>query len=92
MTVTPAVLGMAGSIVDIDTQWTQDRYDEVKSLGNMAAALTAWRNDIATSALALASVDCALKNVTVTASDFVSGGNTIPADAVTATFIRSAQA
>ena len=92
VTVTPAVLGMAGSIVDIDTQWTQDRYDEVKALGSMAAELTAWRNDIATSELALVSVDCALKNVTVTASDFVSGENTIPADAVTATFIRSAQA
>ena len=92
VTVTPAVLGMAGSIVDIDTQWTQDRYEEAKNKGVMSAELTAWRNDIATSALALTSVDCALKNVTVTASDFVSGGNTIPADAVTATFIRSAQA
>ena len=92
VTVTPAVLGMAGSIVDIDTQWTQNRYDEVKSMGNMAAELTAWRNDVATSELALVSVDCALKNVTVTASDFVSGEHVIPADAVTATFIRSAQA
>ena len=92
VTVKPAVPGLAGSIVDTDTQWTQERYDEVKSLGNLSAELTAWRNDIATSELALASVDSALKNVTVTASDFVSGENTIPADCVTATFVRSTKA
>ncbi|MBQ7229516.1 MAG: Ig-like domain-containing protein, partial [Oscillospiraceae bacterium] len=92
VTVNPAVPGLAGSIVDTDTQWTQDRYDEVKAMGTLFAELTAWRNDVATSALALVSVDSALKNVTVTASDFVSGENTIPADAVTATFIRSTQA
>ena len=92
VTVNPAVPGLAGSIVDIDSQWTQERYDEVKSLGTLSAGLTAWRNDIATSELALASVDSVLKNLTVTASDFVSGENTIPASAVTATFIRSTQA
>ena len=92
VTVTEAVPGLAGSIVDIDTQWTQDRYDEVKSMGTLSAELTAWKNDIATSELALASVDSALKNVTVTASDFVSGENTISADCVTATFIRSTKA
>ena len=90
--VTAAVPGIAGSIVDIDTQWTQDRYDEARSMGVLSAELTAWKNDIATSELALVSVDSALKNVTVTASDFMSGENVIPADAVTATFIRSTQA
>jgi len=92
LTVNPVVPGIAGSIVDIDTQWTQDRYDEVKSKGVLSAELTAWKNDIATSELALVSVDSALKNVTVTASDFVNGENTIPASAVTATFIRSTMA
>ena len=92
VTVTEAVPGLAGSIVDIDTQWTQDRYDEVKSMGTLSAELTTWKNDIATSELALASVDSALKNVTITASDFTSGENTISADCVTATFIRSTKA
>ena len=92
VTVTPAVPGLSGSVVDTDTQWTQNRYDEVKSMGVLSAELNAWRNDVAVSELALVSVDSALKNVTVTASDFVSGANTIPAEAVTATFIRSTKA
>ena len=92
VSVSSATPNMAGSIVDIDTQWTQDRYDEVKSMGTLSAELTAWKNDTATSELALVSVDSALKNVTVTASDFVSGENTIPASVVTATFIRSTKA
>ena len=87
--VIAAVPGLSGSIVDTDTQWTQSRYDEVKGMGTMSAELTAWRNDIATSELALVSVDSALKNVTVTASDFVSGENVIDASNVTATFLRS---
>ena len=92
VTVTPAVPGIAGSIVDIDSQWTHDRYDEVKSKGVMSAELPAWKNDVATSELALVSVDSALKNVTVTASDFVSGENVIKAENVTATFLRSTKA
>ena len=92
VTVTEAIPGIAGSIVDNDTQWTQDRYDEAKSLGVLSQSLTAWRNDIALSELALVSVDSALKNVTVTASDFTSGSNTIAASNVTATFIRSTKA
>ena len=92
VTVNPAVPGIGGSIVDIDTQWTQDRYQEALEMGVLSQTLTAWRNDIATSELALVSIDSALKNVTVTASNFVSGENVISADNVTATFIRSAQA
>ena len=90
--VIPAVPGLAGSIVDIDTQWTQDRYDEAKSQGTLSAELTAWRNDKALSQIALVSVDSALQNVTVTASDFVSGENIIDASNVTATFLRSTKA
>ena len=92
VTVIAAVPGIAGSIVDNDTQWTQNRYDEVKSMGTMSAELTAWKNDKALSELALVSVDSALKNVTVTASDFVSGENVIDASNVTATFLRSTKA
>ena len=90
--VIAAVPGLAGSIVDIDTQWTQDRYAEAKAQGTLSAALTAWRNDVALSQLALVSVDSALENVTVTASDFVSGENIIDASHVTATFLRSTKA
>ena len=90
--VIAAVPGLAGSIVDIDTQWTQDRYAEAKSQGTLSTALTAWRNDVALSQLALVSVDSALENVTVTASDFVSGEDVIDASNVTATFLRSTKA
>ena len=42
----------------------------IKPLAAMLSAeLTAWKNDVATSELALVSVDSALKNVTVTASE-----------------------
>ena len=90
--VIAAVPGLGGSIVDIDTQWTQDRYEEAKNKGVLSESLTAWKNDKALSQLALVSVDSALKNVTVTASDFVSGGNVIAASNVTATFLRSTKA
>ena len=92
VTVTASVAGISGSIVDTDTQWTQDRYDEVKSMGEVSASLTAWKNDKAVSELALVSVDSALKNVTVTASDFKHGSDVIKAENVTATFIKSTKA
>ncbi|MBR5294655.1 MAG: Ig-like domain-containing protein, partial [Oscillospiraceae bacterium] len=90
--VVAAVPGLGGSIVDIDTQWTQDRYEEAKNKGVLSESLTAWKNDKALSQLALVSVDSALKNVTVTASDFVSGENVIASSNVTATFLRSTKA
>ena len=90
--VIAAVPGLGGSIVDIDTQWTQDRYEEAKNKGVLSESLTAWKNDKALSQLALVSVDSALKNVTVTASDFVSGEDVIDASNVTATFLRSTKA
>lgn len=45
VTVTEAEAGISGSIVDTDTQWTQDRYNEVMDKGVMSAELTAWKND-----------------------------------------------
>ena len=92
VTVNEAIPGIAGSIVDYDTHWTQDRYTEARGLGTLSQSLTAWKNDVAISELALLSVDSALKNVTITASDFTSGSNVIDSDNVTATFIRSTKA
>ncbi|MGN0335649.1 MAG: glycoside hydrolase domain-containing protein [Lachnospiraceae bacterium] len=92
VTVQPAVADINGSIVDTDTQWTEDRYDEVKNAGKLSASLTAWKNDRAVSEIALVSVDSSLKNVTVTASDLENGSDVISAENVTATFIRSAKA
>ena len=90
--VTASIPRMEGAIVDTDTQWTQNRYNEVKGLTTVSSALTAWKNDKAISEIALVSVDCVLKNVTVTASDLVNGEHTIDKSNVTATFIRSTKA
>ena len=46
---------MGGSIVDTDTQYTQDRYNEVKEMGTISKELTAWKNDKAISEIALIS-------------------------------------
>ena len=90
VTVEEAVTAMGGSIVDIDTQYTQDRYEEVKAMHTASASLTAWRNDKALSALALVSKDCALQNVSVTASDLTAAdGSVISADNIETTFIKS---
>ena len=47
--VVAAVPGIAGGIVDTDTQWTQNRYNEVKGLGTLTSTVTAWKNDKAVS-------------------------------------------
>ena len=90
--VTPSIPGLNGSIVDNDTQWTQNRYTEILSMGVLSQSLTAWKNDVALSELALVSVDSKLENVTVTASDFTGDAGVIDASNVTATFIRSTKA
>ena len=92
VTVIAGVPQIAGSIVDTDTQWTQDRYNEVKGLTTNSSTVTAWKNDKAISEIALVSVDCALKNVTVTASDLINGENTIDKSNVTTTFVKSTKA
>ncbi len=79
-----------GSIVDIDTQYTEDRYQEIRDMKKVkTGAVTAWKNDKAISSIALISKDSALKNVTVTASDLVSKNNKIPSKHVVPTFIKS---
>ena len=92
VTVTEAAANMGGSIVDTDTQYTQDRYNEVKEMGTISKELTAWKNDKAISEIALISKDCKLKNVTLTTENLVSGDNVIDKENVKTTFIKSTKA
>lgn len=92
VTVTEAVTSMGGSIVDTDTQYTQDRYNEVKEMGTISKELTAWKNDKAISEIALISKDCRLKNVTITAGNLVDGDNIINKENIKTTFIKSTKA
>ncbi|MEG2489254.1 glycoside hydrolase domain-containing protein, partial [Anaerorhabdus sp.] len=92
VTVIPANPQMGGSIVTTDTQYTQDRYDEVKNLGTLTATLSGWKNDKVLSEISLFSKDSALKNVIVEASDFTSGSNVIKASNMKSTFIKSTKA
>ena len=82
-----------GGIVDIDTQYTQKRFDEVVALKSNSVRLTAWKNDVATTQIALAAKDADLADVSVKTTDFTAaGGSKIPASAATATFVRSTKA
>lgn len=83
---------MGGTIADVNTQHTQDLYGTIKTQNTASAALKAWKNDKAISELVLFSKNCALENVTVTASALTNGTATIPAGNVTATFIKSTKA
>lgn len=83
---------LGGAIVDTDTQWTQDRFGEVAASTKKTAELSAWKNDKAISEIALISKDCSLDNVTVTAAALTSGQNTIGAEHVKTTFIKSTKA
>lgn len=93
--VAVAVPNIDGSVVDVDTQYTEDRYQEIRDMDKVkTGTLTAWKNDKATSSLALISKDSTLKNVTVMTSDLISkdGGKSIPAKNVIPTFIKSTKA
>lgn len=90
--VKPSIPGITGSIVDTQTQYTQDRYDEIINLGLISKRVTAWKNDKAVSEISLASKDSALKNVIITTSDLVNGDQKIASDQIEATFIKSTQA
>lgn len=95
VTVEAANPALDGSIVDIDTQYTEARYQAVSNMEKVhSGTLTAWKNDTAISALALISKDSVLKNVRVEASDLVpkNGGSRIAAKNVTPTFIKSTKA
>ena len=90
--VTEAVPQMGGTIGNTNRQYTQDRYEEMCVQNVTEKSLSAWKNDKAISELVLFSKNCALKNVTITASDLKAGRFTIDASNVTATFIKSALA
>lgn len=82
-----------GSIVDTDTQYTQDRLSEVSKLNRTEETLTAWKNDKALSEIVLYARYSAYTNVSVTAGDLKDdNGNRFSKDQVTATFIKSTKA
>lgn len=83
--VKKAVPGIGGSIVDVNTQYTQDRYEEVKKLGTTSATLTAWKNDKAISEISLYSKDSKLSNVSISVSDFKNGEKVLKSDNIKAT-------
>ena len=92
VTVKKSIPRLGGSIVDVNTQYTQDRYDEVKQLGTTSASLTAWKNDKAISEISLYSKDSKLNNVTISVSDFKDGENVLESENIKATFIKSVKA
>lgn len=81
-----------GTIVDTNTQYTQARYAEVKAKNVTSAELNAWANDKAVSELVIYSGNRQLNNVTVTAGALTGSGDSIDAEHVTATFIKSVKA
>lgn len=83
---------LGGTIEDTNEQYTQNRYSEIAAKNVSEAKLSAWKNDKATSELVLFSKDCSLENVSVTAGSLTSGSNTIAADNVKTTFIKSTKA
>ena len=83
---------LGGTIEDTNWQYTNDRYKVISAKNTSAAKLYAWKNDKAASELVLYSKGCSLKNVSVTASALTNGTDTIAADCVTTTFIKSAKA
>jgi len=94
VTVKKGIPALGGTIMDIDTQHTQDTYDEVKRQNITTGTLTAWKNDKAASELVLYSGNGLLSNIQVTADDFqkADGSAKISADHITATFIKSTKA
>ncbi len=83
---------LKGSIVDVDTQYTQDRYNEISKLGLISTELETWKNDKAISEIALISKGSELKNVKIKTQDLVNGANIIDKENIQATFIKSTKA
>ena len=83
---------LGGSIEDTNWQYTNNRYREISAKNTSSAELHAWKNDKATSELVLYSKNCSLKNVSVTASALQNGTDTIAAENIKTTFIRTTKA
>lgn len=82
-----------GSIVTVDTQYTQDRLSEVSKQSKSEEEVTVWKNDKALSEIVLYARYSEYSNVTVTIDDLTDGqGNVISKDHVTASFIKSTKA
>lgn len=102
VTVAFAAPKMGGFISDVDTQWTQDRFNEAKERIESAkkaedktavGKLSAWKNDAAISEITLAALEGApLSEVSVKAGDFTGDAGTIGADNVELSFIGSTKA
>ncbi|MGL5379704.1 glycoside hydrolase domain-containing protein [Clostridium sp.] len=90
--VKKGVSNIHGSIVDTNTHYNQDKYNEVKSMGLVSKDLFAWKKDKTISEIALISKDSILKNVRVKASDFISGDNVLSSDNVITTFLKETEA
>ncbi|MDY5271576.1 glycoside hydrolase domain-containing protein [Tractidigestivibacter sp.] len=83
---------LVGSIVDTDTQYGQSRLSEVEGLSVTEKTLSAWKNDRATSEIALAAKGAAYEDVTASASDLTGPAGTISRDNATVRFISSTKA
>lgn len=92
ITVIEATKQLKGSIVDTNTQYTQNKYNDIKTMGTISKTLTAWQNDKATSQIALLSVDSKINNVSITAGDFKNGDTLLAKNNITTTFIKSTKA
>ncbi|KAB7788963.1 glycoside hydrolase domain-containing protein [Bifidobacterium leontopitheci] len=93
VTVSATAPVLRGGIVDTDTQYTQQRFAEVKANTTAVSSLTAWRNDKVNAEIALAAVGSKLDGLTVTPGDLkTADGKTIAASNVKATFIKSTKA
>ncbi len=90
--VTASNPDMGGSIVDVDTQYTQDRYNEVKNLGITSKTLNGWKNDTVISEISIVSKGSRLENVVVSASDLTGTKGKIDAANVETSFIKSTKA
>ena len=94
VTVTPSVPDLGGIVADIDTQYVQNRYQEVRTApADRTETLNAWKNDKALSEIILFTKDCALKNVVLSVDDLRSAdGSTIGKENIDLSFIKSSKA
>lgn len=84
---------LSGSIVDTNTQYTQNRYEEIKNNHCLTEKLTVWRNDQANSQIALISYESPLHAISIEISDlFDEKKNMIAKENVSATFVKSTKA
>lgn len=84
--------GLQGSIVDTNSHYTQERYEEIKNMGVVNEELYGWKSDKAISEIALISKEGSVKNISIEASDFISGENIISKENIVTTFLKETKA